>query len=77
MEVAARREPRLLEQRRDPLARGARVGGGLEHHQLARLRITPASARVASISGPRSGSRLRVSGVGTQISTASASARSA
>ena len=32
---------------------------------------TPASARVADISGPRSGSRLAVSGVGTQISTAS------
>ena len=37
MEVAARRQPRLLEQRRDPLARGARVGGRLEHDQLAGL----------------------------------------
>ena len=32
---------------------------------------TPLSARVADISGPRSGSRLAVSGVGTQMSTAS------
>ncbi len=32
---------------------------------------TPPSATTAEINGPRSGSRLAVSGVGTQISTAS------
>ena len=35
--------------------------------------MTPASAREALSSGPRSGSRLRVSGVGTQTRIASAS----
>ena len=38
--------------------------------------ITPASARAAPSSGPRSGSRLRVSGVGTQTRIASASCSS-
>ena len=38
--------------------------------------ITPASAREAFSSGPRSGSRLRVSGVGTQTRIASASCSS-
>ena len=40
------------------------------------LRITPASARPAPSSGPRSGSRLAVSGVGTQIRIASHSCSS-
>ena len=40
------------------------------------LAITPASAREALSSGPRSGSRLRVSGVGTQTRIASASCSS-
>ena len=39
-------------------------------------RTTSASARVAASSGPRSGSRLRVSGVGTQTRIASASCSS-
>ena len=39
-------------------------------------RITPASDREADSSGPRSGSRLRVSGVGTQTRIASASCSS-
>ena len=39
-------------------------------------RITPASEREADSSGPRSGSRLRVSGVGTQTRIASASCSS-
>ena len=34
MEIPARRQARLLEQRRDALAGGARIGGGLEHDQL-------------------------------------------
>ena len=38
--------------------------------------ITPARAREAFSSGPRSGSRLRVSGVGTQTRIASASCSS-
>jgi hypothetical protein len=37
VEVAAGRQPRLLEERREALARGARVGGGLEHHELPLL----------------------------------------
>ena len=40
------------------------------------LAITPASVRAAPSSGPRSGSRLRFSGVGTQIRIASAPCRS-
>ncbi len=39
-------------------------------------RITPASACAELSSGPRSGSRLRVSGVGTQTRIASASCSS-
>ena len=72
VEVPPGGEAGLLEQRRDALACRAGIGGGLEHHQLV-ARSTSASARVESISGPRSGSRLRVSGVGTHTSTASAS----
>ena len=37
VEVHARGEAGLLEQRDEPLARGARVGGRLEHHELAAL----------------------------------------
>ena len=36
-EVTSRREAGLLEQRHELVACGARVGGRLEHHQLARL----------------------------------------
>jgi hypothetical protein len=37
VEIPARREPRLLQDRPQPLARGPRVGGRLEHDQLALL----------------------------------------
>ena len=57
VEVLAGLEAARLEQRRDPLARRARVGGRLEHDQLALLQprsdlLAPRSSRIV-----RSGSR--------------------
>ena len=51
VEVAPGGEPGLLQQRRDPLARGARVGRRLEHDQLARLQ----HARRARAARPSAG----------------------
>ena len=45
MEVSARHQPGLFEQRRDALAGRARVGGGLQHHQLPRLQNLRQRAR--------------------------------
>ena len=62
VEVAARRQPRLLEQRHEPLARRARVGRRLEHDELV-----PAAARARARwrrrrpgRGPAGGSRSGV-----------------
>ena len=69
--------PLRLEQRQHLLARRPRVGRGLQHDELALLERSRASAAAAASSGPRSGSRLAVSGVGTQISIASVRASGA
>ena len=45
MEVAAGGQPRLLEQRRDTLARRSRVGGRLEHDKLVGLQHLGEAAR--------------------------------
>ena len=45
MEVAARHQTGLLEQRRDALAGRTRVGRGLQHHQLPRLQDLRQRAR--------------------------------
>ena len=67
VEVAAGREAGLLEHRDEPLARGARIGRRLEHHQLA-LAQHPRQRRCRRRSaGRRSGWRFSSSGVGTQI----------
>ena len=70
MEVASGDEAGLLEDRGDVLARRAGEACGLEDHELAGLQHA-GSVWAALRRGPRSGSRLAVSGVGTQISTAS------
>ena len=64
VEVAPGAEPGLLEQRDELLARRARVGRGLEHDELAAPAARSPTARLESSSGPRSGSRFGVSGVG-------------
>ena len=70
MEVAAGDEAGLLEDRQHALTRGARVSGGLQHDQLAGLQRVGDDWE-APMSGPRSGSRLAVSGVGTAMMIAS------
>ena len=75
-EVLARPQPGLLQQRHQVLARRARERRRLQDHGLAAPDHARQRLRGADSSGPRSGSRLRVSGVGTQTRIASASCSS-
>jgi hypothetical protein len=73
-EIVLARLPGEVE-RVDGEAVPAHARAGLEAHDRS-ARMTPASELAAASRGPRSGSRLRVSGVGTQTRIASASCSS-